>query len=122
MSLCELFGIEFCALIGITGPTSAGVCPWSTIVHGLPRGANNRCWSLLHPIFGPRVFDRLRRLFGRPDTGGDGQSLIVKDATRLAPKKLIHREANPARMIHLQSKSFVEGILDRLSGPKLRIR
>jgi hypothetical protein len=27
---------------------------------------------------------------------GDGQSFIVKNATRLAPKKLIHREANPA--------------------------
>jgi hypothetical protein len=32
----------------------------------------------------PRVFDRLRSLFRRFSTPGDGQSFIIKYATRLA--------------------------------------
>jgi hypothetical protein len=71
-------------------------------------------WLLLDPILGPKVFDRPRGLFRRLSTRGDGQGFIVKDATRLAPKKLIHREANPVRMIHVRSKSFVAGILDQM--------
>src|SRR5262249_11962774 len=74
-------------------------------------------WLLLDPILGPKVFDRLRGLLRRLSTCGDGQAFIVKDTTRLAPKKLIHREANPVRMINLQSKRFVERIMNRLSGP-----
>jgi len=48
---------------------------------------------------------------------GDSEGFIVKNATRLAPEKLIHCEANPVRMIYLQSESFIEWIPDRLSGP-----
>jgi hypothetical protein len=47
----------------------------------------------------------------------DDQGFAIKNETRVAPKKLIHREADPARIIHLQSKSFVEGILNCLCGP-----
>ena len=49
--------------------------------------------------------------------GSDSRCFVIKDATRLAPKELIHRHANPARMIHLRSKGFVERILNRLCGP-----
>lgn len=73
-------------------------------------------WLLLDPILGPKVFDRVRSLLRRLSTRGNGQGFIVKDTTRLAPKKLIHREANPVRMINLESKSFVESIVNRLSG------
>jgi hypothetical protein len=52
-------------------------------------------------MLGPGVFDRLRSLFRRPGSGGDGRSFIVKDATRVAPKKLIHRDANPVSIIYL---------------------
>src|SRR5271157_5612801 len=51
-------------------------------------------------LFGPAVFDRLRRLFRKPVTGG---GFIVKNATCVVPKELIHREADPARAIYLQS-------------------
>jgi hypothetical protein len=72
------------------------------------------CPSLLYPIFRPGVFDRLSRLFRRLCTNGDGRSFIVKDSTRVASKELIHRVANPVRMIHLKSKGFIERILDRI--------
>ena len=60
--------------------------------------------AYLNPTFGPGVFDYLRCLFRRLGTGSDSRSFVVKDATRLAPKELIHRHANTARMIHLHSK------------------
>jgi hypothetical protein len=62
--------------------------------------------SLVDPIFRPGVFDHLRRLFGRLCTKGDGRSFIVKDSTRVASEELIHRIANPVRIIHLQSKGL----------------
>ena len=67
-------------------------------------------------LFGPAVFDRLRRLFRKPGTGGDVRGFIVKNTTCVVPKELIHREADPARVIYLQSKGFVEGILDCICG------
>ena len=62
-------------------------------------------------MLGPGVFDRPRRLFWRLGTSGDGQSFVVEDATRFASKELVHRDANPARIIYFQSKGFVERIL-----------
>lgn len=73
-------------------------------------------WSLLNPISGPGVFDRLCRLFRRMRTNGDGESFIVEDATGFAAQELVHREANPAGLIHLQSKRLVKRILDRICG------
>jgi hypothetical protein len=49
--------------------------------------------------------------------GSDSRSFIVKDATHVVSKKLIHRDANPARIIDLQSKDFAEKIPDRFCGP-----
>jgi len=63
------------------------------------------------------VFDHLRCPFRRLGTGSDGQSFVVEDTTRLAPKELIHRNTNPVRMIHLHGQSFVKRTLDRLYGP-----
>src|SRR5580704_2856415 len=73
--------------------------------------------AYLNPTFGPGVFDHLRCLFRRLGTDSDSRSFVVKGATRLAPKELIHRHANPVRMSHLQGKGFVERILDRPCGP-----
>ena len=82
----------------------------------LPLGYNpSLSRSLVDPIFRPGVFDRLRRL-RRLYAEGDGRGFLVKDSTRVAPKELIHRVANPVRMSHLQSKGFVERILDRICG------
>src|SRR5271165_207104 len=85
-------------------PLSAGTC-----------GSATRAY--LNPTFGPGVFDHLRSLFRRLGTGSDSRSFVVKDATRLAPKELIHRHAKPVRMIHLDSKGLVERTLDRLCCP-----
>ena len=57
--------------------------------------------AYLNPTFGHGVFDQLRSLLRRLGTGSDSRCFVIKDATRLAPKELIHRHANPARMIHL---------------------
>src|SRR5271169_7047039 len=73
--------------------------------------------AYLNPTFGPGMFDHLSSLFRRLGTGSDSRSFLVKGATRLAPKELIHRHANPARIIHRHSQGFVERILDRLCGP-----
>ena len=58
-------------------------------------------------LFGPAAFDRLRR---RPETWYRRRRRRLhrfKNATCVVPKELIHREADPARVIYLQSKGFV---------------
>ena len=49
--------------------------------------------SLRDPILGPAIFDRRLRLFRQLSTYSDGR-IVVKDATRVAPKELIHRVAD----------------------------
>jgi hypothetical protein len=51
--------------------------------------------AYLNPTFGPGVFDQLRSLFRRLGIGSDSRCFVIKDATRLAPKELIHHHANP---------------------------
>jgi hypothetical protein len=63
--------------------------------------------AYLNATFGPGVFDQLRSLFRRLGIGSDSRCFVIKDATRLAPKELIHRHANPARMINLRSKGLL---------------
>ncbi len=70
--------------------------------------------ATLNPISGPAVFDRPARRFRKLGIGCDGSSFIVKDPSRGVPEELINREADPARIIFLRSKGFVESILAHL--------